>query len=56
MGYKIPGADYTSPAQLQTNVGAEAGKSLGNVFAQFGQQLRQANEQAKKNCCSRRSN
>tara|TARA_B100001175_G_scaffold118935_2_gene101109 strand:+ start:21284 stop:22942 length:1659 start_codon:yes stop_codon:yes gene_type:complete len=48
MGYKIPGADYTSPAQLQTNVGAEVGKSLGNVFAQFGQQLRQANEQAKK--------
>ena len=48
MGYQIPGADYTSPAQLQTNVGAEVGKSLGNVFAQFGQQLRQANEQAKK--------
>ena len=48
MGYKIPGADYTSPAQLQTNVGAEVGRSLGNVFAQFGEQLRKANEQAKK--------
>ena len=48
MGYQIPGADYTSPAQLQTNVGAEVGKSLGNVFAQFGEQLRKANEQAKK--------
>ena len=48
MGYKIPGADYTSSAQLQTNIGAEVGKSLGNVFARFGEQLRQANEQAKK--------
>jgi hypothetical protein len=48
MGYTVPGADYTSPAQLQTNVGAEVGKSLGNVFAQFGEQLRKANEQAKK--------
>ncbi len=48
MGYTIPGADFTAPSQLQTNVGAEVGKSLGNVFAQFGAQLRQANEQAQK--------
>ena len=48
MGYTVPGADFTAPSQLQTNVGAEVGKSLGNVFAQFGAQLRQANEQAQK--------
>jgi len=48
MGYTVPGADFTAPSQLQTNVGAEVGKSLGNVFAQFGVQLRQANEQAQK--------
>jgi hypothetical protein len=48
MGYTVPGADFTAPSQLQTNVGAEVGKSLGNVFAQFGAQLRKANEQAQK--------
>ena len=48
MGYKIPGADYTSPAQLQTNVGAEVGRSLGSVMASFGKSLQAANEQAKK--------
>ena len=48
MGYKIPGADYTSTAQLQTNVGAEVGRSLGSVMASFGKSLQAANEQAKK--------
>jgi len=48
MGYQIPGADYTSPAQLQTNVGAEVGRSLGSVMASFGKSLQAANEQAKK--------
>ena len=36
MGYSIPGADFTTPAQLKTNVGAETGKMLGNVFASLG--------------------
>ena len=36
MGYTIPGADFTTPAQLKTNVGAETGKMLGNVFASLG--------------------
>ncbi len=48
MGYQIPGADYTSPTQLQTNVGAEVGRSLGSVMASFGKSLQAANEQAKK--------
>lgn len=36
MGYSIPGADYTSSAQLQTNVGAEGLKMLGGVLASLG--------------------
>ena len=36
MGYSIPGADYTSSPQLQTNVGAEVGKMVGGVLASLG--------------------
>jgi len=48
MGYSIPGADFTTPAQLQTNVGAEGGQTVGAMLAQFGKQLQLANVQAKK--------
>ena len=48
MGYSIPGADFTTPAQLQTNVGAEGGRTVGAMLAQFGKQLQLANVQAKK--------
>ena len=48
MGYSIPGADFTTPAQLQTNVGAETGRTVGGMLAQFGKQLQLANVQAKK--------
>ena len=48
MGYQIPGADFTSPTQLKTNVGAQAGRSLGTMLAQFGKALQLSNAQAKK--------
>jgi len=48
MGYSIPGADFTTPAQLKTNVGAEGGRTVGGMLAQFGKQLQLANVQAKK--------
>ena len=48
MGYQIPGADFTSPTQLKTNVGAQVGQSLGTMLAQFGKALQLSNAQAKK--------
>ena len=48
MGYSIPGADFTTPAQLKTNVGAKTGQSLGSAFAQFGKALYASNVQAQK--------
>ena len=37
MGYSIPGADFTTPSQLKTNVGAQGGATLGQMFAGIGQ-------------------
>ena len=48
MGYQIPGADYTISDKLSVNVGVEGGRSLGGMFARFGQSLQAANAQAKK--------
>ena len=44
MGYTIPGADYTSSPQLQTNVGAQGGKFAASAIARFTQAW-QANQE-----------
>ena len=46
MGYQIPGADFTSPTQLKTNVGAQVGQSLGTMLAQFGKALQLSNAES----------